>query len=112
MKKNSFRNAVTSCALAASILLAGTANASTTIDGPVNAWLVQDYPSGQGIVLWYTPSSCTNGQLLFNVGEPVERHNRLLAMVLSAKAMGAKMHVTYDVVNGACIVNDFGVIGP
>ncbi|PTR33005.1 hypothetical protein C8J98_104216 [Luteibacter sp. OK325] len=112
MKKLSFRTAVVSLALAVSILVAGTASASTTIDATVNSWLVQDYPSGQGIVLWYTGSTCTNGQLLFNVGEPVERHNRLLAMILSAKAMGARMHVTYNVVNGSCLINDFGVTGP
>jgi hypothetical protein len=112
MKKNYFRRSAACLGLAACIFVAGSANATSGIDSTVNGWLVQDYPSGQGIVLWYTGSSCTNGQLLFDVSEPAERHNRLLAMVLSAKSMGAKMHVEYDVVGTSCLIRDFGVTGP
>jgi hypothetical protein len=111
MTKKSVRKVAAVLALAIAPFVAGTASANT-IESTVNSWLVQDYPSGQGIVLWYTGSACTSGQLLFNVGEPIERHNRLLAMVLAAKAMNARVHLDYDIVNGSCIISDFGVIGP
>jgi hypothetical protein len=111
MKTKSTRKLIAAAALTAAATVCSAASANT-IETTANSWLVQDYPSGQGIVLWYTGSSCTNGQLLFNVGEPVERHNRLLAMVLAVKAMNARVHLDYNIVGSSCITQDFGVIGP
>ncbi|UPG95878.1 hypothetical protein [Luteibacter aegosomatissinici] len=108
MKK--LRGAAVAACLSIGVLAAGAANASTGFDAPVAGWLVQDYPAPQGVVLWYTPSSCGNGQLVFNSSDSQVRQNRLVAMVLAAKAAGGKMHITYDVVNGGCVISDFGVI--
>lgn len=110
MTKKCIRGAAVAACLGISMLAAGTASASTGFDAPVSGWLVQDYPAPQGVVLWYTPSTCGNGQLMFNASDSQDRQNRLVAMVLAAKAMGGKMHITYEVVNGGCMISDFGVI--
>lgn len=108
MKKGSIRRAVTCLCLAATAFGAGVANASSGFDAPVNGWLVQDYPTS--VALWYTPSTCVNGGVTFTSSDSQERQSRLIAMVLAAKAMGAKMHITYEVSGGSCLISDFGVL--
>ncbi|MEZ2417946.1 hypothetical protein [Luteibacter sp. RCC_6_2] len=109
MKKNIRRAGISACFLVA-VAFASAADASTGFDAPVSGWLVQDYPAPQGVVLWYTPSTCGNGQIMFNASDSQDRQNRLVAMVLAAKAMGGKMHIEYEVVNGGCMISNFGVI--
>jgi hypothetical protein len=113
MKKSSFRRlAALACASVLAATAAGAASASQyQVVGAVNSWRLQSY-QGATVALWYTGSACTNGQLLLPAGESIDRHKLLAATVLSAKAMGAKMTIGYDIINGTCTITDFAVDGP
>lgn len=113
MKKASFRRmAVLGCASILAVSAAGAASASQyEVTGPVNAWRIQSY-NGSTVALWYTGSACTNGQLLLPASESNDRHKLLAATMLSAKAMGAKMTIGYDIINGTCTITDFALDGP
>ena len=113
MKNNDFRRkALVICASIVTFFAASAASASQyQIESSVAGWRIQTY-TGTTIALWYTGSSCVSGGLLLPASESADRNKLLAAMVLSAKATGAKMAIGYDVDNGSCIITDFAIDGP
>lgn len=70
-------------------------------------WVVESY-GATAVVLWYTPASCANGQILMPNGSTVAEHNRLFATVMAGKASGIKVFVNYTVTSGICVISSFG----
>lgn len=71
-------------------------------------WRLESY-GANAVVLWYTPSVCATGQIVFSANAPTIEHNRLYATVLAAKASGAKVFVNYNVSGGVCTIVSFGI---
>jgi len=106
------RKAMIICGSVVAFSTASAASASQyQLESSVAAWRIQTY-TGTTIALWYTGSSCVSGGLTLPASESADRNKLLAAMVLSAKATGAKMAIGYDVDNGSCIITDFAIDGP
>jgi hypothetical protein len=89
-------------AMAASVAIA---------DVPTN-WRLENYLSGP-VMLWFTPSQCTNRSLTFTANATPAEMNRLWALILAAKLSSHKVFVYYD--NAAaptsCPIISFGMDG-
>ena len=74
------------------------------------AWRLQNYIP-DGVVIWFSGSSCANGQLTLPVTATTEDKNRLWSTVMAAKVSGREIYVYYDTENtpGACMINSFGL---
>ncbi len=89
-----------------------TINIATAADGGFSvvptAWRLESY-GANGVVLWFTPSRCGNGQILMPGTATLAEHNRLYATVLSAKATGGKVFINYNDDTGNCIIVSYGI---
>ncbi len=92
------------------------------IGGPVSAaiqgivavptsWRVENYVSGEDVVLWYTPSVCSTGKLTLPAGSSQALRNRFLATMIAAKTAARKVIVYYDdsAAPSTCVVASFGL---
>lgn len=57
--------------------------------------------------MWYSGSTCTNGQLTFSPTATADERNRFFAMILTAKVSRKVVGIYYDNVNGSCQINSF-----
>jgi len=88
--------------------LAFEAAAATVVMTAVpTAWRLESYTGGQ-VMLWYTGSSCANGQLSAATTVQAEM-NRLWALVLSAKIAQKNIFVAYDNAIAGCPLISFGL---
>lgn len=110
--KNTFRRkTILGLAATVALMTAGAASADMSVKGPVTNWRLQTYGGGK-VVLWYTGSSCTSGQLMIDPNESLDQHKLMAAMVLAAKANGSNMEITYQPSNGTCFITSIAVDGP
>jgi hypothetical protein len=84
------------------------AQALIEIDAVPSSWLVQNYVPAN-LTLWFTGSSCNNGQLVFPSNAVQADEDRLVSMVLTAKATGQVIRMYYYVSNSACYISSFGI---
>ncbi len=108
-----FKHWIVSAALALSALFAGQANAqSVQISQVPTAWRLENYPSvgADGVALWFTGSSCTNGGIRLRPGTSVKDQDRLYATIALGKTAAKKVFVRYSVENNACVIDSFGLI--
>jgi hypothetical protein len=107
LKLQCVRTAAVGAVLAATL---GTANATLVFLSAIpNAWRLQDYAGQTGtgnLVLWFTGSTCTNGQLMINASTEQEK-NRLWSTVMAAKVANRHMFVYYD--DATCLISSFGM---
>jgi hypothetical protein len=94
--------------LAALFLSPASAQSIVGITAVPTSWLIQNYVPNQ-VVLWFTGSPCSNGQLIFPPTAVQADQDRLWAMILAAKATGQQVVVYYYVNNGACIISSYGL---
>jgi hypothetical protein len=96
--------------VAALLACAASHGASISLSGNASGWRLENYTPG-GVVLWFTGSQCTNGQLVLPAGSTAADQNRLWATITTAKTTGRKMFVYYDNSNApnACPLISFGL---
>ena len=106
--RSDVRKGILSIFALAALSAAGIASA-TSISAVPTAWRLQSYP-GTGTVLWFTGSTCTNGQLALDVSDSADRNKLLWATVLAAKSSQIPVVIDYSVNSaGQCVINDFGL---
>jgi hypothetical protein len=83
----------------------------TLVTNSPAAWRLENYPGGQGTVLWFTSSPCTNGQVSFASSATQADVNRFWATVSIAKTTGKKMFLYFDnaTAPGSCPIVSFGL---
>lgn len=74
------------------------------------AWRLESY-GVSNVVLWYTPSTCAQGQIILSGSATPAEHNRLYATVMAGKAAGIKVFINYTAASGVCVINSFGLDG-
>lgn len=74
-----------------------------------SAWRLENYSPGQ-VVVWYSGSSCVNGQLTLPPTAPAADHGRLYATILAAKTTSAKVFVRYESTSPGCPIASFGMM--
>lgn len=92
-----------------SMLFAQTsyAQAQNFVAIPTN-WQVESY-SAQSVVLWYTPATCTNGEMFLPSTATATDHNRLYATVIAGKSANLPVFVWYTVNSQSqCVITSFG----
>jgi hypothetical protein len=72
------------------------------------AWRVQNYVP-QTVVLWFTGSTCINGQLTLPGTAVKADSDRLYATVMMGKAAGKKVYLYYTASAGGSLINSFGL---
>lgn len=93
----------------ATLFASGIAQASLTqINAVPTTWKLENYSGSSSVVLWYTGSSCANGQLVLPTAATVADHNRLFSTVQSAKVTGKQMFVIYETAD--CTITSFGLL--
>ena len=71
-------------------------------------WRLESY-GASNVVLWYTPSSCSSGQIVLPGSATQAEHNRLYATVMTGKAAGLKVFINYTAASGVCTIISFGL---
>ncbi len=99
MKKLIFGLLATFCGLSHAALV--------SVSGVPTTWLLQNYVPGN-VVVWYTGSACTSGQLTLPTSATAADHARLYATVMSAKASNSKIFVYYENSVAGCPISSFG----
>lgn len=87
-----------------------SANAAmTAVTNSPSAWRIENYPGT--VVVWFTSSACTNGQISFGPSSTQADMNRFWATVMIAKATGKKMFIYYENANApaSCPIISFGL---
>ena len=79
-----------------------------TLQAVPASWLVQNYVPAN-LTLWFTGSSCSNGQLIFPANAVQADQDRMVSMILTAKATGQQIQIYYYVSNGLCYISSFGI---
>jgi hypothetical protein len=80
-----------------------------SIQAVPSAWLIQNYvPNNTD--LFYTGSSCLNGQLIFPSTAVQADQDRLWALILTAKSSGQQVLLYYYVTGGNCYISSFGLV--
>lgn len=85
---------------------------SVSISSDPASWRLENYVlGGQSVVLWYTGSACSNGNISLPSSATVADMNRLWYTVSLAKTTGAKIFLYYDDANApqSCQIISFGV---
>ncbi|WP_287004790.1 MULTISPECIES: hypothetical protein [Sphingobium] len=92
---------------AAAIFSSQPAMAENQIEAVPANWRLQNYIGSAGVVVWYSGSTCTNGQLTFSTSTTADERNRFFAMILTAKISSRVVGVFYETVTGSCQINSF-----
>ena len=77
--------------------------------GVPTGWKLESYGAAY-VVLWHTPTPCSNGMLTLNSTSTLTEHNRLYATVMAAKMANAQMFVYYEQKGEACVIVSFGLV--
>jgi hypothetical protein len=78
------------------------------IEGSPAAWRLQDYPGmTPAVTVWFTGSSCSNGNLSFPPSASIDDQNRFWALIMAAKLAGQTVGVYYYVSGSACFLNSY-----
>lgn len=94
------------------ILLLGKAFAgNVSLVAVPTAWKLQNY-IGDNVVIWYSPSPCTNGQLTLPSNATADDKDRLWSLIMAAKISGKKMQIYYDdsEVPSKCTITSFSLM--
>lgn len=99
--------------LIASLLLTSLNSAQaamTFVSTTPDQWRLENY-SGSSVVVWFSGSSCSSGQLTFAADATPAQISRFWAAVTVAKLTGQKMFLTYDNANAptTCPIISFGL---
>jgi hypothetical protein len=94
-------------ALGTGILASGPAWADSVIYAVPTNWRLQNYIGTQGIVAWFTGSSCGNGALNLSSSSTSDERNRFWTLVLTAKVSGKAVGVYYETATGTCQITSF-----
>lgn len=92
---------------AAEIVFSQPAMAENQIEAVPASWRLQNYIGSAGVVVWYSGSTCTNGQLTFSSTATVDERNRFFAMILTAKVSSKVIGVFYETATGSCQITSF-----
>jgi hypothetical protein len=76
------------------------------IQGSPAAWRLQNYV-GTGPALYFTGSSCSQGQILFPPGTATDDINRFWALLVAAKIAGQDVGIYYYVSGTSCYIESF-----
>jgi hypothetical protein len=77
-----------------------------SIQGSPAAWRLQDYV-GIGVTVYFTGSSCTDGQLTFPSGTSSDDQNRFWSLIMAAKIAGQTVGVYYYVSGSSCLISSY-----
>lgn len=85
------------------------AQTQVSISAVPTSWRLQEYIP-DNLAIWFSGSSCVNGQLLLPSTASSETKKRLWATILAAKNSGHKVFVYYSVdsTTGACLIQSYG----
>ncbi|MBA6302355.1 hypothetical protein [Colwellia sp. MB02u-14] len=78
----------------------------STLEVIPTSWKLEDYMGGQ-VFVWFSESSCVNGQLQFPAHATSEDKNRFWSVVMTAKISKRKVFVNYF--NDGCVIKSFGM---
>ena len=78
------------------------------VDAVPTAWRLQDYLGG-AIHIWFTGSSCSNGNLTLLASVPEGVKDRLWSTVMSGKLARHPVIIYYRVEGGGCIIDNFSL---
>ncbi len=92
---------------AAATVPSHSAMAENQIEAVPASWRLQNYIGSAGVVVWYSGSTCTNGQLTFSSTATADERNRLFAMILTAKVSSRLVGIFYETVTGSCQITSF-----
>ena len=82
--------------------------ADTIITAAPTGWRLQSY--GGSAVLWYTGSTCINGQLLVDSSWSFDQSKLLWATIMTAKASQIPVFVSYAInSSGSCTITSFSL---
>jgi hypothetical protein len=110
MKATTYRRTLLALVAGAMCSVSSLAFADTTITAVPTAWRLQDYAGGAQIAIWYTGSSCTNGQLLVDPTWSIDQAKMVWSTVMAAKASQLPVIFGYTVnSSGSCIITSFGL---
>src|SRR5438876_165256 len=82
--------------------------ASVQLSAVPTNWRLENYP-GDGVYVWFTPSSCANGMLSLPSTTTSADRNRFWALVLAAKLSQKPIFVFYDGQSPTCTIVSFGM---
>jgi len=82
--------------------------ANVPISATPTAWRLQNC-TGDGVVAWFTGSTCTNGQLTFSSNATNDDKNRFWSVIMAAKVAGKPVVVYYEdsAAPAQCIITSF-----
>ena len=91
-----------------SFFFSSLAFAETSINAVPTGWRLQSY--GGSTVLWYTGSTCTNGQLLLDPSWSSDQSKLLWSTIMTAKASQMPVFISYTVnSSGYCVITSFAL---
>lgn len=94
-----------SLAWLAAIVFANPSRADTVIAVPT-PWRLQNY-LGSVVTVYYTGSPCVSGNITMLTSTTTEERNRFWSLVMTGKASGKPVGISYTVSGGNCTINDF-----
>jgi hypothetical protein len=98
----------TMLALGAFASYSASAQTLVQITAIPSGWLLQNYVPGNA-TLWFTGSSCNNGQLVLPPTAIQADSDRLWGMILTAKTTLQTVVVYYYVSSGTCYISSYGI---
>ena len=90
--------------------LPGETQTAIQLEGSPANWRLQNY-APNNITLWFTGSSCANGQLSADNLSSSDQ-SRLYATILAAKLSNASVLVFYSQSGASCEISSFGMDTP
>lgn len=90
------------------ILWVSSASMAESMYAVPTAWRLENY-IGDGVVAWYTGSTCTNGKLGFGDGASLDDKNRFWSVVMAGKTSGKRVFVYYNEESSNCDIVSFGL---
>jgi len=91
-------------------LLSHVALADTVVlEAVPTAWKLENYSPGGLVALWFTGSSCSNGQLVLPAGSTAQESSRLFALISAAKMSNYKVFIYYNNAAAGCPIVSFGL---
>lgn len=79
------------------------------VDAVPTGWKLENYSPGGLVSLWFTGSTCSNGQLTLPTGSTVQESSRLFAMISAAKMSNHRVFVYYNNAAAGCPIVSFGL---
>lgn len=76
--------------------------------GVPTMWRLESY-SEKSVVLWFTPSKCTDGKITLPSTTSTVEYNRFYATMMAAKIAKAPVYIYYDDAVDGCPVISYGL---